>query len=261
MTNKKNEQTDLSVVIPCFNEEVNIKGTLETVLSTVEKTGCSYEILVVDDGSSDNTISVVEEFVRTHPELPVSLMKNGKNRGLARTYFDYAKIAKGKYYFLVPGDNCEPQESLLAILERMGEADMILSYHAISERPLFRQIISRGFTICVNILSGFSLKYYNGGNLYPRESVMKYRSRAYGFGFLAEMLTQMLNDGLSYLEVPIRFSERQNSVSTALKPRNILLTSQSLFYIFLHRLRNIKLSNFVNLFSIKAQKSEATVKR
>src|SRR5205823_9252861 len=113
----------------CKNEEAHITGTLDTVVSAAKETGCKYEVLVVDDGSRDQTSAVVEKYRADHPDLPIVLHRNPRNLGLSRTFVDGAFAGRGKYFRLVCGDNVEPKETILAIIGRMSEADMVLPYH------------------------------------------------------------------------------------------------------------------------------------
>lgn len=144
------QAVDLTILVPCKNEEANINDTLDTAVSALNQIDCSYEILVVDDGSTDNTSAVVEKYQAEHPDLPIMLRHNSRNFGLSRTFVDGAFAGRGKYYRLLAGDNCEPPETLLAIVSKMGQADMIIPYHKTRTGSLLRISISRFYTFLVN---------------------------------------------------------------------------------------------------------------
>src|SRR5208282_1845907 len=102
------------------------------------------------------TAEIVEEYQKAHPQLPIGLHRNGKNRGLTRSYVDGAFLGRGKYYRLVCGDNAEPKETLLAIFNQLGKADMVVPYHAALEgKPFSRRILSQAYTKMVSALSGY----------------------------------------------------------------------------------------------------------
>ena len=69
----------LSVVVPAYNEESRITETLRDISNTLSKQGFDYEILVVNDGSNDNTAGVVEDLIKNIPKL--SLVNNKNNNG------------------------------------------------------------------------------------------------------------------------------------------------------------------------------------
>ena len=90
-------ECDITFFVPCYNEESNVIPSIENIIGAAIETGVSYEILLVDDSSQDNTVSMVEDYIKTHPEIPITLVKNKKNRGLGRNYVEGAYISKGKY--------------------------------------------------------------------------------------------------------------------------------------------------------------------
>ena len=66
---------DLTIAIPCLNEERNIGATLDTVAAAMSELPYSYEILVIDDGSTDDTAGVVDRYAEAHRELPIRALK------------------------------------------------------------------------------------------------------------------------------------------------------------------------------------------
>src|SRR6266571_4121350 len=104
------DELDLTIVVPCYNEAQNVTATLDTIAAAMrELPSLRYEIMVVDDGSRDATVKVVEQYACAHADLPIVLRQNSRNRGLTRTYVDGAFHGRGKYYRLVCGDNVEPK--------------------------------------------------------------------------------------------------------------------------------------------------------
>jgi len=231
---------DLTILIPCKNEEANVVGAINTVVSALNELGCSYEIIVVDDGSTDRTSGLVAEFQSKRPDLPVRLRRNPLNLGLSRTFVDTAFAAKGRYYRLVCGDDVEPRETVIEILKHMGKAELVIPYHQDAPGSLLRIFISRTYTHLVNLFSGYSLHYYNGGPLFLRDHVLRWHSYAFGFGFQADLLTRLLDEGATFVEVPISASRREKGgPASYMNPRNFVSTSHTLYEILRRRLNRM----------------------
>ena len=228
---------DITFFIPCLNEENLIVLTLETLREAVGESDLTYEILVFDDHSTDRTVPLVEAYIKEHPESTIRLIKNEIQKGLGRNYVDGSYLGRGKHYMLVCGDNSEPKDTLLAILDKMGTADMVLPYMGNRDcRPFVRRALSYGFKTIVNFLSGFSVKYYNGSSIHLRMNVMRWHPDTHGFGYQAEMINRLLIEGATYVEVPIRNMDHHGGGSKAFNILNYRSTSHSLFQILLRRI-------------------------
>jgi glycosyltransferase involved in cell wall biosynthesis len=232
-------EIDLTIVIPCLNEEAHVVGTLETVAAAMSKMPYTYEVIVVDDGSTDGTSAVVERYTAAHPTMPVRLHRNPKNRGLTRSYVDAAFLGNGKYYRLVCGDDVEPTETLETIFGHLGKADMVIPYHpTVPGKSAFRLGLSHFYTSIVNRLSGHRIRYYNGLAIHLRYNVMRWGPYSFGFGFQAELITRLLDEGATYCEIPVKVHHREKKgKNSALNLKNFLSVGHTLLEIFLRRVR------------------------
>jgi glycosyltransferase involved in cell wall biosynthesis len=227
---------EMSFFVPCYNEEKHVCGVIDKLKDVAEQVAVTYEILVFDDCSHDRTSEAVVEYRRSHPEVPLRLFRNTKNRGVSRNFFEGAFQGNGTYYRLICGDDIEPVATHLAVLSRRGEADIIVPYFTrIEGRPLHRHLISRTYTALVNLASGYRLRYFNGCPLFRRADVVRFQVEATGFGYQAEFLTRLLHEGRSYIELPVVSMDREGSGSINL--RNFISVAHSLLKIALRRLR------------------------
>ena len=230
------DAVEVSFVVPCLNEERNVTGTIETVTQAMAGLGCTYEILVFDDGSWDNTSAVVRAFQTANPHAPVRLFRNKVNRGLAYIFVEGAFHARGRFYRIAAGDNVEAIEIIVEIIRARGTADIIIpNFVEIRNRPLRRKVISKLYTCLVNLASGYRIAYYNGNPLYLRSHVMRYHVECSGFGYQAEFLTRLICEGASFREIPLVAYDREGS--TAINLKNVLSVAHSLVAIALRRLR------------------------
>src|SRR5262245_25405748 len=109
----------LSIVIPAYNEAANILGTLEHVTSAVTGLGLDVEILVIDDGSRDQTAGLVTANAARFPG--VRLLINERNMGFGATYRRGVEAATGAYIVMVHGDNAWGAATLRDLFSRVGE--------------------------------------------------------------------------------------------------------------------------------------------
>lgn len=214
---------DITFFVACYNEEQNIVATFEMLRASLAEVSVRYEIVVIDDASRDKSLEVIEQYIATHPEMPIYLRANDENRGLGPNYVDGAFLGKGHYYRLICGDNAELKENLVKLLSYVGQADIIIPYPSeIIGRSLFRRILSRSFTQLVNFLSGYQIRYYNGLPIHLRYDVMRWHGNYHGFGFQADLITRLLDEGATYIEVPVISKEREAGTSSAMSLTNFL---------------------------------------
>ena len=100
------EEITLSIFIPCFNEEDNITNALNSIKYGVKN--INYEILIVDDASTDKTVEVIKKFKSNNPNININIFENEKNKGIGFNFWRTAQKAIGKYYMIVFGDGGIP---------------------------------------------------------------------------------------------------------------------------------------------------------
>ncbi len=229
----------LSLFVACYNEEPNIIGTLDTVVAAAGAVP-SYEILVVDDGSRDRSVELVRAYMAAHPELPIRLLVNARNEGIATNYAEAAFRAQGEWYRMICGDNVESEETLRTIFTAIGSAELIIPHYVEHPgRAAHRQFISGVYTAVVNLLSGYRIKYYNGMPITRRYYAMRWHSNSHGFGFQADLVTRLLALDATYREVGVVGRERAGGTSTALSFRNLASVAHSLQNILIRRVSKI----------------------
>tara|TARA_B100000575_G_scaffold294639_1_gene312529 strand:+ start:14442 stop:15176 length:735 start_codon:yes stop_codon:yes gene_type:complete len=236
---KKKYKFKLTFFIPCLNEEKNIVSTLNNITYVIEKSKINSEIIIVDDNSSDKTVLEVENY-ENKSNLKINLIKNSSTKGLGLNYVDAAFKAEGEYYMLVNGDNAEPKESILSIVSLIGQADMIIPYFKNDDtRSFWRVLISKIFTFIINLISNQNIPYYNGPVLHKTYNVMRWSPDTHGYAYQAELITRILDEGVSYKTILIKNSNRNFGSSSAFSFKNILSVIHSILQIFLRRLRKL----------------------
>lgn len=230
---------DLTVFVSCYNEKPYIITTIDRVRAALAEMDFSYEIIVIDDCSRDGSAELVEEYIRANPTERLLLRRNKVNLGWAQNFIDAAFIGKGTYYRVICGDASEPKSTMADVFREIGTADIIIPYYTTNEgRGWHRGVLSSTFVALVNVISGFKLKYYNGLPVHLRYNVMRWHSNTRGFGFQADIICLLLEQGFTFKEVPVFAAEQKGKKSTALTFKNILSISHTLFDIGIRRIAN-----------------------
>jgi glycosyltransferase involved in cell wall biosynthesis len=225
--------------VSCYNEKPYIIRTLDTLRSALAELTFSYEMIVIDDCSSDGSADLLKDYVRANPAERILLRLNKRNIGWAQNYIDAAFIGKGEYYRIICGDASEPKNTMIAVFQEIGTADIIIPYYVTNEgRSWQRGFLSSAYVSLVNLISGFHLKYYNGLPVHLRCSVMRWHSNTRGFGFQADILCLLLELGFTFKEVPVVAKEQKGGKSTALTLKNSLSIAHSLLDIAIRRIAN-----------------------
>lgn len=230
-------QPTISFMVACYNEEDNITGTLDTLLAACAERDVPYEILIMDDGSRDRSVEILNQYIQNHPTDNLHLHINTKNMGLGYNYFEGAFLCSGEYYRLVCGDNVEPKETFLKVLDEIGESDIVaFFYPVVPGKPRWRCQVSNIYTHLINLLSGYHLHYYNGLAIHRRYNVMRWNSQKSGFGFQADLIVRVLDAGASLKQVSLEAHERESGHSSAYTLKNFLSVAHFLVEMVARRL-------------------------
>lgn len=236
-----NAPLDITIFVSCYNEEDFIDETLTTIIQAMEMVGKTYEIIVIDDGSTDKSVQLVKDFIARHQSSNIILRVNLENKGLAQNFIDAAFIGRGKYYRLICGDNAEPIDTIVNVISMMGQADMIIPYYVSAEgKSLYRRSVSRMYTHLINLISGNKLNYYNGLQVHLRHNVMRWHPNTRGFGFQAGLVCLLLEKGFSYKQVPCITIEKRGGGGNALTLKNLRSVMHTMVSILMRRLVLVK---------------------
>ena len=203
----------VSFVVPALNEEVVVEEVAREISRTVSSLVSTYEIILIDDGSSDQTGAIMD---RLAVELPrTRVVHNKPNIGLGACYQLGVREAKLDHVMMLCGDGGLPASSLPPIIERIGTADIVVPWmpNLRAIKTPTRYFISRSYTTVMNVLSGHRLHYYNGLPVHRRGLLQQIKITSSGFGFQGEILVKLLKSGCSYIEVPVRGAEATNKTS------------------------------------------------
>lgn len=211
----------LTIFVPALNEEQHLAASVGAVVHATGEARIDYEVIIVDDGSTDRTSQIADRLGGANPAVKV--IHHPTCLGLGTGYRSAVARASKAYFVFIPGDNSWPVESVSELFHRLGDADVVTSYptNAKEQRVGMRRFISTGYTTLLNLLHGQRLRYYNGLTIYPIAFLRANPVRASGFGFAAELLLAAIYRGMTVVEVGLAIQERTGGASKAVTLRNI----------------------------------------
>jgi glycosyltransferase involved in cell wall biosynthesis len=211
-------QPVLSIVVPAFNEASRIGDSIGKIDAFMRQSPLSFELIIVDDGSIDNTA----EIVRRAQAKGLRLVRNEKNHGKGYTVRQGVLAAAGKYVLFTDADLSAPIEEvnkLLDVATKEG-ADVVIGSRAVDRKYIekhqspLREFGGIVFNLMVRSLLGLRLHDTQCGfKLFHRRRSRRIFEKltTFGFGFDPELLFLAKRDGLSIREVPVRWSHVEGS--------------------------------------------------
>ena len=243
----------LSIVIPAYNEAVRIIPTIGAIASHVSDLGFPWELIIADDGSTDDTVKLVEDlgFVNLH------VLKAAQNGGKGNAVQRGMLAAQGKYVLFSDADNSTPIEEVdkfIHILEE-GGYDVAVGSRAAdgadeANKSIFRHILSGGLRAIVRY--GLRIKVRDtqcGFKMYTQDAAYRLHSAQtiMGFSFDLEVLYLAFKIGYKVTEVPVSWVDAPGSkVDTRKEVQRFL---RDIVFIKLNDLKGIynrRLNDYAN---------------
>lgn len=209
----------LSVIIPAYNEDRRLPGTLASVYRYLQQSAISFEIIVVDDGSYDNTAAFVQDFASQYPG--VRLVSYSPNRGKGHAVRTGMLAATGDYMLMNDADGSSPIEEVQRLLSSAEEGyDVVFGSRAkaddsaVVKARLHRKYIGNAFNLIVQklILPGIKdtqcgFKLFSQAAAHDIFSVSKQN----GYAFDVEVLYIARLRGYKMHEVAINWANVEGS--------------------------------------------------
>ena len=145
---------DISVVIPAYNEAERLGSTLERAVDYLSRRCLSYEVLVVDDGSRDQTVQVAEAFA----DRGVRVIRHEQNRGKGAAIKTGMLASLGAEVLLSDADASTPIEQLEKLQRRLPEAPVVLGSRAVAgadirqHQPFYRELMGKTFNRLIRLV-------------------------------------------------------------------------------------------------------------
>jgi dolichyl-phosphate beta-glucosyltransferase len=225
-----------SIVIPAYNESARLGATLQKVLAYVQAQGWDAEVIVVNDGSRDNTADIVRRYAEKNPA--VRLVENPGNHGKGYSVRNGVLHARGRIVLFSDADLSSPigeAQKLLQALE--AGADIAIGSRWLraetqtQRQPLYRQVFGRVFNLLLRLALGLQFKDTQCGfkafkrpaiqSIFPLQKIERW-------GFDPEILFLARKFGFKVQEVSVAWG---HSGGTRIHP---LIDGSRMFWEMLH---------------------------
>ena len=198
----------ISVVLPAHNEAENIKTTVESCVSYLEKNASDYEVVVVNDGSSDDTQQIVQELKSTNSK--VILVNHPVNMGYGsalRSGFDKASC---EYIFFMDSDGQFNINDLDRLIPLVSAKDVVIGYREDRADSFIRSLNAWLYGLYIYLIFGLKVRDMDCAfKVFPTRAYQDIRPiKSDGALFSAEFLIKLQRKGFKLNEVPVRHFPR-----------------------------------------------------
>jgi glycosyltransferase involved in cell wall biosynthesis len=218
------ESPVISIIIPAYNEAVRIGATLESVAAYLSRCPWPSEIIVVDDGSTDETVALAEKAGGHHQGqgMSIQVIRNPGNKGKGYSVRNGVLHARAEIVMFTDADLSAPITELPKLVEpiQTGQCDIVIGSRAVDRSLIgirqspFREFAGRIYNLLMRVITGLNLKDTQCGfKAYRRQAVLPVFEvqRIAGFSFDVEILYLAKKRRLSIMEVPVVWNHAEGS--------------------------------------------------
>ncbi len=215
----------LSIVVPAYNEEQRLPATLVRMRAYLDGRDEPYEVLIVDDGSTDNTLAMSRDLAKGWPQLQVLALERNTGKGAAVRLG--MLTATGEHRVFSDADLSTPIEEIEQLRARLhGDCTVAIASRALPEsqidvhQPGKREVMGRTYNRLLRLSALRGLHDTQCGfKAFTAEAAVACFTplRTLRFGFDAEVLLRARRHGWTVAEVPVRWEHKEDSRVSALR--------------------------------------------
>ena len=212
---------ELTIAVPAYNEAENLDFVVARARECVAAMPSSVEILLVDDGSRDETGAIADRLASEHREVRV--VHHGTNRGFGGAIASCLQEARGEWVFLGPADGQIDLAVACHFYNARADADIVIGIREQRSDPFYRKVLSWGFHTLANTLLGLPYSEFSSCFLFRRAPVVGFelKSRPDAATILPEILFRAHRAGLRAIELPVAHHARRAGQPKGAHPKVI----------------------------------------
>jgi glycosyltransferase involved in cell wall biosynthesis len=199
----------ISLVLPAYNEADNIEPMVAEATPALEANADDYEIIVVDDGSADDTAGATRRAMEQNAH--VRLVEHEVNKGFGAAVFTGFTSANMDWIFYTDADRQFVLSELENFVSIMDDADLIAGYRAPRRDPFMRVFYGKGWSALCTVMFGYTVRDVDCGfKLFRREIIetLAPEIASRGATFSIEWLVRAKRAGYRFVELPVTHRQR-----------------------------------------------------
>ena len=228
---KPKSLTSLSIFFPCYNEADNVKTMIEQSVQIGNDYGIDYEVVVVDDGSSDQSAQIVREEARKNPRI--RLIQHSQNKGYGAALRTGLGNVKKDLVFLTDGDNQFRLSEMEKLFSKIDSCDVVVGYRINRQDKAHRRLNGFLWTSLNKILFSLPVRDVDCAfKLFRRKALEGMELKSDHLLIHAEILARLKKKGCKIEEIGVTHYPRVAGKATATGIGRILKTFQELFGLY-----------------------------
>jgi glycosyltransferase involved in cell wall biosynthesis len=222
----------LTIAIPAYNEEGSVSGVIAGAVAAAKSVTHDYEILIVDDGSTDATGKIARRYAKKNARIRV--IRHKRNLGFSGAIQSCYAYAKKELVFLLPGDGQIDARDIVIFLREAENADVVVGYRISNPEPLTRRINSFVFHVLYRVLFSVPLKEISTSILWRKTVLDSINVTAHTRSALIEpeVVYKASRAGFRFAQVPIPYYPRTSGKPKGTNILMILMTLKELLRLW-----------------------------
>ncbi len=221
----------LSVFFPCYNEQENIERVAKSTVDLLESLGIDYEVILVDDGSKDNTGKIADKLAVENNRIKV--VHHSPNKGYGAALQSGFKAATKEYVFYTDGDGQFDIKELPMLFKYTSQYDIVTGFRINRQDNIMRKLNALCWTTMVNFLFGMKIKDMDCAfKLYKRKIFDEITLKSTGALINTEIFARFNNKGYKVYQLGVHHYPRTAGTQTGANIKVILRAFKELFALY-----------------------------
>ncbi len=230
---KDNKRTSITISIPAYNDAKSVNKLVTDIETVATNNGLSLQILLINDGSQDDTHEVIVELSKRFPNIRI--LDHKYNLGFGKTLKQVFTLPQTEWVLFLPGDNQFPASNILSLIKYCDSFDFILGYRKHRQDPWFRTFYSICYNKIISLVAGYKVMDVNSIVLYRSEVLKRFVLNSDSAFVHAEFFLKTYKLGYRIKQIEVEHKKREFGFGSGGKLTVIAHTIKDLIFYLTKR--------------------------